>query len=417
VSDPARIGLRWGMDVVFLQPHFPPEMPQFTRGLAEVGARVIGVGDAPVGALPEPLRRHLHDYLQVPGILDEDDVIARATAHLRGRRVARVLANWEPLVVLAARLRERWGVPGMSADAVLGFRDKQIMKERVVAAGLRVPRSARARTVADAREAAEAIGFPLVIKPIAGAGSADTYRADDAAAFEALLPRLRAVPEAIVEEFVEGEEYTYDTLCVGGVPVYENVIKYLPKPIESRSQEWISPAQITVREMGAPALQPGLELGRAVLGALGMGDGFTHMEWFLTPSGEAVFGEIACRSGGALLVDMMNWTSDVDLFREWARVVCHGRFEAEAERLYNVAVVFKRAKGQGRITHIEGLGDFRREHGRWLIEERLSRPGTPRRDWRATLLSDGHLAIRHPDWDAVRRIAWDAATRIHLYAG
>jgi hypothetical protein len=48
-----------------------------------------------------------------------------------------VLANWEPLVILAARLRERWGVPGMSVDVVRGFRDKQLMKERVRAAGLR----------------------------------------------------------------------------------------------------------------------------------------------------------------------------------------------------------------------------------------------------------------------------------------
>jgi biotin carboxylase len=48
------------------------------------------------------------------------------------------------------------------------------MKERVAAAGIRVPRSERVRTVAEARAAAEKIGYPLILKPIAGAGSADT---------------------------------------------------------------------------------------------------------------------------------------------------------------------------------------------------------------------------------------------------
>jgi biotin carboxylase len=127
------------------------------------------------------VKPYLHDYLQVPRIMDEDDVIERVTAWMRGKEVDRVLANWEPLVILAARIRERWGMPGMSVDAVRGFRDKELMKERVRAAGLRVPRSRRVRTEREIREAAEFIGYPLILKPIAGAGSADTYRVGDAA--------------------------------------------------------------------------------------------------------------------------------------------------------------------------------------------------------------------------------------------
>ena len=57
------------MKVVFLAPSYPPEMQQYTRGLAEVGAEVYGVGDSPVHALPPSLRPYLHDYLQVPRLL------------------------------------------------------------------------------------------------------------------------------------------------------------------------------------------------------------------------------------------------------------------------------------------------------------------------------------------------------------
>jgi hypothetical protein len=196
----------------------------------------------------------------------------------------------------------------------------------------------------------------------------------------------------------------------------ENVSQYFPKPLEARSVEWISPIAISVRDLSQPRLAGGLALGRAALEALGMGDGFTHMEWYLTPKGEAVFGEIACRPGGAGLVDQMNYTSDIDLFREWGRVSCWGHFEADATRKYNVGIVFKRAQGWGNITRIEGLGEWLRQCGPWVVEEKLLRPGTPRRDWKQTQTSDGHVVVRHPDWDEALRMCQAAATNIRMYA-
>ena len=407
---------RGRMRVVFLSPTYPPEMQQYTRGLAEVGAQVYGVGDTPREALPRSVKPYLHDYLQVPRIMDEDDVIARVSAWLRGKEIDRVLANWEPLVILAAKMRERWGIPGMSVDAVRGFRDKKLMKDRVAAAGLRVPRSYRIRTASEAREAAQRIGYPIVLKPIDGAGSADTYRIASDAELERALVMMQHVTEASCEEYIEGEEHTYDTVCIGGKPVYENVAQYLPKPLEARSHEWVSPVIVTVRDLSQPKMRKGIELGRNVLQALGMGDGFTHMEWFYTPKGEAVFGEVGCRPGGANLVDQMNWTGDIDLFREWARVACHHRFEASTNRKYCAAIVFKRAKGQGRIQRIVGLDEWKRACGKWVIEETLLRPGTPRRNWKQTLISDGYVAVRHPDFEEAKRMAFLAATDVTLYA-
>lgn len=410
------------MRVLFLAPAYPAEMQQFCRGLVEVGAEVYGVGDTAKAALPDRVKRLLSGYLEVPRILDEDDVLERTSAWLRGREIDRVLTNWEPLVLLAARMRERWGVPGMGVDVTLGFRDKQLMKERVAAAGLRCPRSVRVtRAGTDdgerrIREAAEEVGFPLILKPIAGAGSADTYLCRDKAALDDAIRLTARVRELIVEEYIEGEEFTYDTLCVEGEPVYENVAQYLPKPLEARSEEWISPVIITVRDLAQPKIQQGMALGREVLKALRMGDGFTHMEWFYTPKGEAVFGEIGCRPGGARLVDQMNYTGDVDLFREWARVVCWHAFEASRERKYNCGVIFKRAKGKGRITRIEGLEAWKQRCRGFVVEDELLRPGQHRRDWKQTLVSDGFVMVRHPDWETCKRMCFSAATDITMYA-
>jgi biotin carboxylase len=405
------------MNVVFLSPGYPPEMNHYTRGLAEVGANVFGVGDSHPGALPKEVRGYLADYLQVPRIMDERDVADRVAQWLRGRQVDRIEAQWEPLVLLAARLRERFGIPGMSYDTVLGFRDKQLMKQRVAAAGLRVPHARRCRSVQEMKAAADEIGFPLIVKPIAGAGSADTYRVDDGASLDAVIAKTRHVPEVSVEEFVEGEEFTFDTVCVDGRPLFENVAQYLPRPLDARSHEWISPVIVTVRDMLQPKLRDGIRLGHGVLAALGMGTGFTHMEWYLKKNGEVVFGEIGCRPGGAHLVDQMNHTCDIDLFREWARAVTWKSFDAPTTRKWNCAIVFKRAKGQGRITRLEGRDDFVRRYGKFVVWDNLLPVGAHRRDWKQTLVSDGFLMVKHPDWATTLQMASAAATDVTLYAG
>ncbi len=405
------------MDVLFLSPAYPPEMMAFTRGLAEVGAAVWGVGDTPRAQLSPELRRHLADYLHVPSTLATEDVMARVHEWLGNRVPDRIESNWEPVTELAAALRARYGVPGLSIDTVLGFRDKVVMRERVAAAGLRVPRTVRAATETEAREAVEFVGFPLIIKPVAGAGSADTWRCNDFAELDRALAATRHVAEVSVEEFIVGDEYTYETICIDGRPVHESSTRYLPNVLDARRHQWISPIIMGIRDMNAPAIRAGVELGRAVLKALGMGTGFTHMEWYRTPKGEAVFGEVACRSPGALMVDVMCAAADHDLYREWARAVCWSDFRGPTERPYNSAVVFKRARGEGRIRAIHGVEGYRRRFGPWIVREDLLPVGAPRRDWQQTFLSDGHVLVRHPDWAATLEMAVAATTDIQLDAG
>jgi hypothetical protein len=113
----------------------------------------------------------------------------------------------------------------------------------------------------------------------------------------------------------------------------------------------------------------------------------------------------------------MNYTSDIDLFREWARVACYGAFEARAPRKHNCGIIFKRAIGQGRITAIHGLNHWKQMAGPAFVDEQLLRPGSRRRDWMQTLVSDGFVVCRHPDWNEAYRLSMAAATDITMYAG
>lgn len=406
------------MKVAFLSPSYPPEQRGFTRGLTAVGATVLGVGGGPETVVDPETRRHLAGWLQVPHLFDEAKATRTLVEQLGRVGIDRVLTNWEPLVLLAAGVNDALGLGGMSRDVALGFRDKQVMKERLAVAGVRVPRSRRVRTVDEVWAAAEAVGFPLILKPIAGAGSADTFRCDDRAGLEAALDQTRHVPEASIEEFVDGEEFTYDTVCAAGRIRFDSVAQYFPRPLDFRTHEWISPAQVVYRDPHAvPDLQGGIAMGRQVLDALGMTSGFTHMEWYRKADGEAVFGEVACRNGGGHFVDMHNLANDIDLFVEWARAVCWEAFEAEPQRRYHVGMVFKRAEGSGRITRIEGRERLHQACGPWLVGDSLLPVGSPRRNWKQTLLSDGFVTMRHPDLGTLRGMMDVAVGGLRMVAG
>ncbi|MFG0315985.1 MAG: acetyl-CoA carboxylase biotin carboxylase subunit family protein [Planctomycetota bacterium JB042] len=407
------------MNVLMLSPGYPDEMVWFTEGLAAVGARVFGVGEAPPGSLPTRARKALTAYFQVRSLWNDDDAVRAIVQEARSKSVEfdRIECLWEPLMILAAKLREALGVPGMTVAETVPFRDKEEMKRKLDEAGLRTPRHARCRTGDECREAAERIGFPLIVKPIAGAGSADTHRCDDAEQLERVLKLTAHVPEVSVEEFIDGEEYTFDTVCAEGRVEFFNICSYRPRPLIARTVQWVSPQTVVLRDVDRPELAAGRELGLGVLRALNFRTGFTHMEWFRTASGEAVFGEIGCRPPGARTVEIMNYGSDIDLYRGWAEATCHGKFTQPIERRYNAATIFKRAVGEGRIERITGLESLLRRYGPHIVSVNLLPIGAHRRNWKATLMSDGHLVVRHPDLASCIEIADAVGTDLQLYAG
>ena len=402
--------------VVMLSPGFPTEMSYFTRALAGAGATVIGVGDQPPHDLPDAARNAMAHYEHV-SLADEGAVVGALHGLARHVRFDQVECLWEPYMLLAARIRESFGLPGMTVEQTVPFRDKERMKRVLDAAGVRTPYHFAATTVAGVWEAAERIGYPIIVKPISGAGSADTYRVDSAAQLAEVLPTLRHVPEVSVEEFVDGEELTFDTVCANGEILFENVMWYRPRPLQNRLHEWISPVSIVLRDLSVPDLAAGRAMGAQVLGALGFRAGFTHMEWYRTASGEAVFGEIGARPPGARVVDLMNYACDADLYAGWAQAVLHGRLEQTPTQKYNAGSIFKRAHGDGRITGVRGLDTLRAAYGDDVVLVDLLPLGAPRRDWRATVMGDGWVVVRHHDLQRVIEMTERLAADLHLYAG
>ena len=402
------------MNVVMLSPGYPAEMAYFTRALASVGAGVIGVGDQPPQSLPEPARQALAHYEHVN--LSDGDAVLRALQGLsRHTTIDQVECLWEPYMILAARIREAVGLPGMTVEQTLPFRDKEHMKRVLDAAGIRTPWHVSATSVAAIWDAAEKIGFPLIVKPIAGAGSADTYRVDSAEQLGDVLPMLRHVPEVSVEEFVDGEELTFDTICANGNILFEHVLWYRPRPLQMRQHEWVSPVSISLRDIDVDFVSGGRAMGRDVLAALGFHSGFTHMEWYRKADGEVVFGEIGARPPGARVVDLMNFATDGDTYVGWAQAVVHGHMQP-LERRYNAGAIFKRARGSGRISGSEGLDVLLAKYGEHVALLDLLPVGAPRRDWRSTVTGDGMIVVRHHELQRVIEMTEAFATDFQLFA-
>ena len=402
------------MNVVMLSPGYPAEMAFFTRALAAVGATVIGVGDQPPHALPAVAREALAHYEHV-SLSDEAAVLSALHGLASHARIDQVECLWEPYMILAARIRESFGLPGMTVEQTVPFRDKEQMKRVLDAAGIRTPWHVSTTTVSGVWEAAEQIGFPLIVKPIAGAGSADTYRIDSVQELNEVLPVLRHVHELSVEEFVDGEELTYDTVCANGHILFENVLWYRPRPLQMRMHEWISPVSISLRDLTVADIQGGRQMGADVIAAQGINARFTHREWYRKPDGEVVFGEIGARPPGARVVDLMNYATDGDLYVGWAEAVIHGRMQ-QLERHYNVGSIFKRAHGAGRITHVEGLERLLAEFGDVVVGLDLLPVGAPRRDWRSSVIGDGLIVVRHPDFQRVVEMTDRFAAEVRMYA-
>lgn len=402
--------------VLMISPGYPVEMSYFTRSLAEVGARVVGIGDQRTGDLPPEARHAMAHYQEVVSLADSSAVLHEVGQIARHVQIDQVECLWEPYMLLAAQIREKLGLPGLSVAQTVPFRDKEEMKRQLDAAGIRTPHHASSTSVAGIWAAAEQIGYPLIVKPIDGAGSADTYRIDSTAELNEVLPLLRHVPRVAVEEFIEAEEFTYDTICGGGQILFDNISLYRPRPLQARSHEWITPATIALRDVAAPDLSGGRELGAKVLKALGFTDGFTHMEWYRKTDGEVVFGEIGARPPGARSTDIMNYATDGDVYLGWAEAVTSGRLSRPFERKYNAATIFKRAQGEGRITAVVGLEPLLARYGDAVVAVELLPIGAPRRNWRATLLSDGMIIARHPELAALIEMSDRFGTDLQLYA-
>lgn len=204
--------------------------------------------------------------------------------------VAAVVAVTERAVLPAAWLRDALGLHGNSPRCALRCRDKFLMKRRVRSAGIRCADFSRIHNRTTAQSLIARLGLPMVIKPLDASGSRGSTIARAQGDVEDMV-----VPGLLAESFVHGLEMSVESFVVDGRIVFANPTEYL-LPL------W---ANLVPASLSSDTLTAVLELNRRVIEALGIRQGMTHLELFLTADGP-VFSEIALRAPGGYLMDLLS---------------------------------------------------------------------------------------------------------------
>jgi carbamoylphosphate synthase large subunit len=406
------------VNVIFLEPSFPDNQKQFVRALHDAGATVIGIGERPKDWLDDDVRNWLTHYEQVPSIVDEPRLID-AVRWVQGRLwVDRLEATIEAHVMAAARAREATGIPGTSVHTTYLCRDKPAMKEALRAAGVPCARSAAPRNGNNVREFAAEVGFPIIVKPAAGAGASGTERVNSADELDAAIARSHVDhgEQVAVEEFVDGHEGFYDTICIDGRVVMDFATHYYPNVLEAMRTRWISPQFVTTNRIDGSEYRELRNLGQRVVEALGIGTSATHMEWFSGSKG-LYFSEIGCRPPGVRAWDLYGAANDIDIYREWANAIVHGNVSRPPSRRFSAGMIALRPEQDGTIHGYDGIDEAQQRLGEWVIDAHLPPPGTPTQGVEAGYMANAWVRMRHPDYDTLRGMLDDVGRNVRVRAG
>ncbi|MEM7159511.1 MAG: ATP-grasp domain-containing protein [Myxococcota bacterium] len=358
-------------------------------GLPGVDVGVVSVD--PADRLPPRLRSRLAGHYQVKDALDPA-ALAQATRALRTHMggLDRLVGSLEQLQVPLGRVRDQLGIEGMGEAAARCFRDKALMKDALRQAGLPCARHRRTSSAPEVWAFAREVGFPLIVKPRDGAAAAGTHRITSEAGLARALDSF--VPE-MVEEFVVGQERSFETASIRGTPIWDSHTRYDPSPLTVLENPWIQWTVILPREEHTADSEAIAPFAHAALRALGMHTGLSHMEWFRRRDGSVAISEVGARPPGAQIVSLNGWAHDTDMYRRWAELVCLDHWEVP-RRTHAVAAAYFRGQGQGRrVVRLHGIEQAQAELGHLVVEAKLPQPGQAKV---SSYEGEGYAIVRHP---------------------
>lgn len=405
------------MHVLFVEPCFPNYQFQFVSALKKVGARITGIGEVPSHALPPAIKATLHDYVQVSNVCDEQQLFKAVRLCQKKEWVDRLEATIEAHILPAAKVREACSIPGTSSRTAFLCRDKPAMKEALRKAGIPTAQSCRAERVQDITNFIDSVGFPIIIKPTDAAGAAGTFKVNQAQDLEAAIigSGLAQGQAVAVEEFVDGHEGFYDTITINGHIAHEFISHYYPNVLDGMRHRWISPQVVTTNRIDEPGYMEVKQMARDVHQCLGIDTCATHIEWFFGPKG-LKFSEIGCRPPGVGMWDVYCAANDMDLYREWAMAIVHGKISQHPSRAFAAGMIALRPDMDGVISHVEGLDQIRQHYKDQIIDAHFPSPGSPTQPIEGGFWANGWLRLRHPDYDQLCQILNHIGETVHLKA-
>lgn len=392
-------------NVVFVAPYFLNATERFIHAATRVpDARVGLVSVDPLEKLRPEVRQGLAGHFRVDGIGTNELLRGVRAFRAEWGSVDRLMGMLEQIQVPLGEIRDLLGIPGMSAEVARNFRDKARMKSVLRQHGVPCARHRLVSSVGEGLEFQSAIGGPVIVKPPDGAGARGTFRVENSDELRQCLDHLRPSPQSpvLLEEFITGREFSFDSVCQNGEVVWHSISHYYPGPLEVIREPWIQWCVVIPRETEREEYQGIVRYGPAALRALGMHTGLSHMEWFLRDDGSTAISEVGARPPGAQFTTLLSWAHDHDFYRAWAELMIHGTF-AKPPRKFAAGAAYLRAMRNShqhdlKIAGVQGVTEVARDLGDLVVEARLPQIGARPAD---SYEGDGYIIVRHPETKVV----------------
>jgi len=271
---------------------------------------------APDGA-PHPVLAHAARVLTL-----ETNDVAVLEAELRRHHAADpfdgALGICDYYLDAIVRIAAALGIPHPFPAGVAAERRKHLVRRALAEAGIPSARHALTRGWEATRDAARALGYPLVSKPTDLASSAhvrlvhgEQELRDALAALEGFDRNFRDQPrdrQVLLEEYLEGPEVSVEACCADGEVV---ILGVTDKGVTG------APFFVEDSHMFPAALEPAAaqaldEYARRVLAAVGHERGFAHLEVKLTAAGPRLV-ELNPRLPGNYIVELVQRVTGVDM--------------------------------------------------------------------------------------------------------
>lgn len=265
----------------------------------------------------------LEDLATMPENLTREQVLNTVNWMARGRRYDRVVALDEFDLETAAWIREHWCIRGLGTTTTAFYRDKLAMRTAAREAGFLVPDFCRVLNYDELREYMERVPGPWLLKPRSEASALGIRRIQEP---EQLWRNLEELGDRqsrfVLERFVPGDIFHVDSIISGGKVVFSVAHQYGRPPMQVMHDGGVFTTR-TVDRAGLDWKQL-TELNTALAPAFGLTRGVTHAEYIRSHAdGQFHFLEIAARVGGAFIADLVQASTGINLWREWARIeVC-----------------------------------------------------------------------------------------------
>jgi biotin carboxylase len=216
-------------------------------------------------------------------------------------------------VPVVAAVAETSGLPGIGTETAHLMTNKIAMRRRLADAGVPQPRFAAIRHVREVRAAADAVGFPAVLKPADSAGQRGLFlvaSVDDVERYLHAALAQSTDEEAILESYHPGLEVNGLLVARGGDVT---VVTLSDRRRPPGAGFGVALAHVYPSTLFGDALAEVERVGRSTVHALGLRDGIAYPQVIWGDDGVARLIEVAARIPAGQMDSVARYGVGVDL--------------------------------------------------------------------------------------------------------